>query len=111
MPAPRTILARQVERLRRRGPVPYVGTELESTAFDNSYRDAWAAGYRGLTPASDYNMDYAMLASTRMEPLLRDIGNGMAGAGMYCEGVKASRRSTRTVPRRSPTGTASRSAS
>ena len=29
-----------------------------------------------------------MLASTRMEPLLRDIRLGMEGAGMYCEGVK-----------------------
>lgn len=47
-----------------------------------------AAGYKGLTPATDYNIDYAMLASTRMEPLLRDIRLGMDGAGMYCEGVK-----------------------
>jgi glutamine synthetase len=29
-----------------------------------------------------------MLASTRMEPLLRDIRRGMEGAGLYCEGVK-----------------------
>ena len=29
-----------------------------------------------------------MHASTRMEPLLRDIRLGMTGAGMYCEGVK-----------------------
>ncbi len=65
-----------------------VGTELEFMVFDDSYRDAWAAGYRGLTPATDYNVDYAMLASTRMEPLLRDIRLGMDGAGMYCEGVK-----------------------
>ena len=43
---------------------------------------------RDLTPASDYNIDYALLASTRMEPLLRDIRLGMEGAGMYCEGVK-----------------------
>jgi glutamine synthetase len=42
----------------------------------------------GLTPSSDYNIDYAILASTRMEPLLRDIRNGMDGAGMYTEGVK-----------------------
>ena len=49
---------------------------------------AWADGYRGLTPATDYNVDYAMHASTRMEPLLRDIRLGMEGAGMYCEGVK-----------------------
>ncbi|MBS1693934.1 MAG: glutamine synthetase [Actinobacteria bacterium] len=86
--APRSILNRQIDRLSERGLVPYVGTELEFMVFDDSYRDAWAAGYRGLTAASDYNVDYAMLASTRMEPLLRDIRLGMAGAGMYCEGVK-----------------------
>ena len=56
--------------------------------FDDTYRDAWRKGYRDLTPASDYNIDYALLASTRMEPLLRDIRNSMDGAGMYCEGVK-----------------------
>ena len=66
----------------------YVGTELEFIVFDDTYREAWAKGYRGLTPATDYNIDYAMLASTRMEPLLRDIRLGMDGAGMYCEGVK-----------------------
>ncbi|MGH3676664.1 MAG: glutamine synthetase family protein [Mycobacterium sp.] len=86
--APRSILKKQIERLAQRGLVPYVGTELEFMVFDDSYRDAWAAGYRGLTPATDYNVDYSMLASTRMEPLLRDIRLGMAGAGMYCEGVK-----------------------
>ena len=46
------------------------------------------AGYRGLTKSTDYNVDYAIHASTRMEPLLRDIRLGMDGAGMYCEGVK-----------------------
>jgi glutamine synthetase len=86
--APRSVLDRQIERLSARGLVPYAGTELEFMVFDNSFREAWAAGYRGLTPASDYNVDYAMLASTRMEPLLRDIRLGMEGAGMYCEGVK-----------------------
>jgi glutamine synthetase len=86
--APRSILNAQIERLARQGLVPYVGTELEFMVFDTSYRDAWASGYRNLTPASDYNVDYAMHASTRMEPLLRDIRLGMTGAGMYCEGVK-----------------------
>jgi glutamine synthetase len=85
-----------------------------------------AGGYRNLTPATDYNVDYAMLASTRMEPLLRDIRLGMDGAGMYCEGVKGecnlgqqeiafrydeawspvtTTPSTRTAPRRSPIST------
>ena len=86
--SPREILKTQIARLAERGLVPFVGTELEFIVFDNTYRDAWAKGYKGLTPASDYNIDYAILASTRMEPLLRDIRNGMDGAGMYCEGVK-----------------------
>ncbi|MCH9669029.1 MAG: glutamine synthetase family protein [Actinomycetia bacterium] len=86
--APRSILNRQIDRLAARGLVPYVGTELEFMVFDDSFRAAWQAGYQGLTPATDYNVDYAMHASTRMEPLLRDIRLGMDGAGMYCEGVK-----------------------
>jgi glutamine synthetase len=86
--APRGILNRQIDRLTEHGLVPYVGTELEFMVFDVGYRQAWAAGYRDLTPATDYNVDYAMHASTRMEPLLRDIRLGMDGAGMYCEGVK-----------------------
>ncbi|KRE31941.1 glutamine synthetase [Mycobacterium sp. Soil538] len=86
--APRSILNRQIDRLSERGLVPYAATELEFMVFDDTFRAAWAAGYTGLTPATDYNIDYAMLASTRMEPLLRDIRLGMDGAGMYCEGVK-----------------------
>jgi glutamine synthetase len=86
--APRSILNRQIDRLAEQGLVPYVGTELEFMVFDTGFRDAWASGYRGLAPATDYNVDYAMHASTRMEPLLRDIRLGMDGAGMYCEGVK-----------------------
>jgi len=87
-PSPRAILQKQIARLAEKGLVPYVGTELEFLVFENSYRDAWAKGYTGLTPASDYNIDYALLASTRMEPLLRDIRVSMERAGMYCEGVK-----------------------
>jgi glutamine synthetase len=86
--SPREILKRQIARLAEKGLVPFVGTELEFIVFDDSFRSAWSKGYKDLTPASDYNIDYALLASTRMEPLLRDIRLGMEGAGMYCEGVK-----------------------
>jgi glutamine synthetase len=86
--SPRAILQRQIDRLQGMGLEPFVGTELEFIVFDDTYREAWAKGYRGLTPASDYNIDYALLASTRMEPLLRAIRQAMDGAGMYCEGVK-----------------------
>lgn len=86
--SPREVLRRQLARLAEHGLTAFAGTELEFIVFDDSYREAWAKGYRGLTPSSDYNIDYAILASTRMEPLLRDIRLGMEGAGMYCEGVK-----------------------
>lgn len=125
--APRGILRRQLERLSSHGLAANVATELEFMVFDDTYRQAWAAGYRGLTPASDYNVDYAILASSRMEPLLRDIRLGMAGAGLHCEAIKGSATgasrssasatttrwspatttpSTRTAPRKSPTSTA-----
>ncbi len=75
-------------RRARPGALPSA-LELEFMVFDDRLsRRPWAASYRGLTPATDYNVDYAMHASTRMEPLLRDIRLGMDGAGMYCEGVK-----------------------
>ena len=87
-PSPREILKTQIARLAELGLVPYVGTELEFIVFEDSFRSAWKKNYTELTPASDYNIDYALLASTRMEPLLRDIRLGMEGAGLYCEGVK-----------------------
>jgi glutamine synthetase len=86
--SPRAILRRQLDRLGERGLIADVATELEFIVFDEPYREAWDSGYRGLTPASDYNIDYAMLASSRMEPLLRDIRLGMDGAGLRFEAVK-----------------------
>ena len=86
--SPRAILNNQRERLAERGLTAYSGTELEFIVFDDTYRDAWAKGYRDLKPSTDYNVDYDLLASGRLEPLLRDIRRGMDGAGMYCEGVK-----------------------
>ena len=86
--SPRAILRRQLDRLGERGLVADVATELEFIVFDQPYRQALASGYRGLTPASDYNIDYAISASSRMEPLLRDIRQGMQGAGLQFEAVK-----------------------
>ena len=74
--APRSVLRAQTDRLAERGLAAFVGTELEFIVFDDGYRDAWAAGYRGLRKSSDYNVDYAIHASTRLEPLLRDIRPG-----------------------------------
>ncbi|MFH8252721.1 glutamine synthetase family protein [Microbacterium sp. B2969] len=86
--SPREILKAQRTRLAERDLVAYSGTELEFIVFDETYRDAWAKGYRDLKPSTDYNVDYDLLASGRLEPLLRDIRLSMDGAGLYTEGVK-----------------------
>lgn len=86
--APRSILDTQRARLAERGLTAFAGTELEFLVFDDGFREAWAKRYQGLRASTDYNVDYNLLATTRLEPLLRDIRLGMDGAGMYCEGVK-----------------------
>ena len=86
--SPRAILKTQIAKLEAMGLEAFVGTELEFIVFDDSFRDAFQRGYRDLHPSTDYNVDYDLLASTRVEPLLRDIRNKMDQAGMYCEGVK-----------------------
>ncbi|SDM55296.1 glutamine synthetase [Lentzea albidocapillata subsp. violacea] len=86
--SPRQILRRQLDRLAALGLDCYVGTELEFILFDDSYEQAWNAGYRDLTPSNQYNVDYSLLGTARVEPLLRAIRNGMTGAGMVVESAK-----------------------
>ncbi|GII20613.1 glutamine synthetase family protein [Planosporangium mesophilum] len=86
--SPRQILRRQLERLRAQGLVGYAGTELEFVVYRNSYEDAWRHGYRDLTPANLYNVDYSLLGTARVEPLLRRIRREMAGAGLSPESAK-----------------------
>jgi glutamine synthetase len=86
--SPRQILQRQVARLAERGWVALAGTELEFIVYADTYEDAAVKGYRDLEPANQYNVDYSILGTSRIEPLLRRIRNGMAGAGMYVESAK-----------------------
>jgi glutamine synthetase len=86
--SPRQILRRQTQALANRGWQAMVGTELEFIVFRDSYEDAWRKSYRDLAPANDYNVDYSLLGTARIEPLLRAIRNGMAGAGLRVESAK-----------------------
>lgn len=86
--SPRQILREQTERLAERGLVALAGTELEFIVFTDSYEDAGARRYRGLTPANQYNVDYSIIGTSRIEPLLRDIRNTSYAAGLNVEGVK-----------------------
>ncbi|MEV7871941.1 glutamine synthetase family protein [Streptomyces sp. NPDC088124] len=86
--APRQILRRQLERLAGHGYTAHVGTELEFIVFKDTFEEAWDSGYRGLTPANQYNVDYSVLGTGRVEPLLRRIRNEMAAAGLTVESAK-----------------------
>ncbi|MDQ3316420.1 MAG: glutamine synthetase family protein [Actinomycetota bacterium] len=86
--SPRQILKRQLERLAERGLEAFVGTELEFIVFKDSYEDAWRKGYKDLDPANLYNVDYSLLGTARIEPLLRRIRNTMAAAGLAVEDAK-----------------------
>ena len=86
--SPRTVLKHQLDRVAERGMVALAGTELEFIAFHTTYEDAHRLGYRGLDPVNQYNVDYSILGTTRIEPLLRDIRNSSYAAGMDVEGAK-----------------------
>jgi glutamine synthetase len=86
--SPRQILRAQLDRLAAGGLSAFAGTELEFVVYRDSYEDAWRRGYRDLTPANQYNVDYSVLGTSRVEPLLRRIRNEMAGAGLVPESAK-----------------------
>ncbi len=86
--SPRQILRRQVARLAERDLVALAGTELVFIVFTDSYEQAAAKNYTELAPANGYNVDYSILGTSRIEPLLRRIRLGMAGAGLYVESAK-----------------------
>ena len=87
-PSPRQVLKAQVARAAELGFVAYAGTELEFLVFDEPYEAAWDKGYRGLRPGNQYNVDYSIIGTTRVEPVLRNIRNSMYAAGMNVEGAK-----------------------
>ncbi len=86
--SPRQILRRQLARLAERGLTANAGTELEFIVFRDTYEQAWKQGFRDLEPANLYNIDYSLLGSARVEPLIRRIRNEMSGAGMTVENSK-----------------------
>ncbi len=86
--SPRTILKSQLAKADELGMVALAGTELEFIAFNDSYEDARSRGHQGMSPVNQYNVDYSILGTTRVEPLLRDIRNHMYAAGLDVESAK-----------------------
>ena len=86
--SPRQVLRAQLSRLDLLGWTAMVGTELEFIVSRDTYEEAWAKGYRDMLPANLYNVDYSILGTGRVEPLLRRIRMEMAGAGLEPESAK-----------------------
>src|SRR6185436_6931360 len=86
--SPRQILRKQLARLAERGWTAAAGTELEFIVFRDTYEDAWKKGYRDLDPANLYNVDYSMIGTARIEPLIRRIRNSMMESEMSVENSK-----------------------
>jgi glutamine synthetase len=87
-PSPRQVLRTQVERAQSHGFDVMVGSELEFYLLRETYEEAHAKNYRDLTPSVPYILDYHILATSYDEPLMRQIRNGMQGAGMRVETSK-----------------------
>ncbi len=83
--SPRQILRRQLERAAERGLRVCSATELEFFLFKDSYEEADAKGWKGLTPHTSTIEDYQLLQTTREEYILRRIRNEMRGANIPVE--------------------------
>ncbi|MFI5043429.1 MAG: glutamine synthetase family protein [Acidimicrobiales bacterium] len=85
--SPRQILRRQLARAADLGLTVMCGSELEFFAHNATYDELAAAGYATMadTATSWFSLDYHVLQTTKDEPLLRAIRNGMLGAGLPVE--------------------------
>ena len=86
--SPRAVLRRQVRRLEAMGFRAMMASELEFFLYEQSYRDAHASGYRGLSPIGPYNEDYHIFQTTKEEEVMRAIRTGLNGAGIPVESSK-----------------------
>jgi glutamine synthetase len=83
--SPRQVLIAVYERAREMGYTPLCASELEFYLFKESYAEAHAKEYRGLTPTIPYILDYHILATTMDEEYLGAIRRGMHAAGIPIE--------------------------
>ena len=83
--APRWVLKRQIERARPRATSSRPQPSSSSTCFRETFEEARAKRYQNLTPFSTYLEDYHILQTSKEEPLVRAIRNGMEAADVPVE--------------------------
>jgi glutamine synthetase len=83
--SPRRILQDQADKAAALGYVPMIGSEIEFFLFKETFDEAHAAGYSGLTANSPYLEDYHILQTTKEEDVIGAIRRGLRGAGFPVE--------------------------
>ena len=86
--APRSILRKQLERLRSRGFEAMAGSELEYYQFRTSYAEATQSDYKDLSEAGWYIEDYHVLQGARTEDLNGAFRRHLAASGVPVESTK-----------------------
>ena len=83
--APRQILKAQIAKAAEMGFQVKTGSELEFYLFKDSFDELAERRYQDPRPSSPYIMDYHMLQTTKDEWFIRQVRNGMRGAGIPVE--------------------------
>ncbi len=86
--SPRQILKVQVSRLAEKGMTPFMASELEFYLFDETYQSAATKGFVNLATTNPYIEDYGILATTKVEGVIRAMRNGLNGCGIPVENSK-----------------------
>jgi glutamine synthetase len=86
--SPRRMLQRQLERAAEHGLEIKCATELEFYLFLDTFAEAAAKHWLGITPHADTIEDYQLLQTSRVEYIIGEIRNQMLGAGIPVESSK-----------------------
>ncbi|RMH81636.1 MAG: glutamine synthetase [Actinomyces sp.] len=86
--APRTMLARQVDRAAAGGWRAMAASELEFFCYVDSYRQAHEKGYADLVPAGWYIEDYHLLQGRRVEDYVGAARRALSASGIPVESSK-----------------------
>ncbi|MGL5736401.1 MAG: glutamine synthetase family protein, partial [Beijerinckiaceae bacterium] len=86
--SPRQILKKQLARLEARGMRAFFASELEFYLFNESYEAIADKHWQKPQTAGRYIEDYNILQTSKEEPVMRAIRNGLQGAGIPVENSK-----------------------
>jgi len=86
--SPREILKGQLARAAKLGYRVKTASELEFYLYKDTYDSAAKKHFHDLEPAGAYLEDYHILQTTKEEPIIQAIRNGMEGAGIPVENSK-----------------------